>query len=340
MFDMYELLDTLMAVRAPSGREYRLAEKITELLTPFVDKCWTDRVGNVIGFIEGEGENKKKVLFGAHMDEVGMIVTYIEGSGYVRFTNDGGPNMFSAEYREVVFENGARGMIVPQNGSEGSPWNNCVVDIGAHSKEEAEALVSVGETFAPISSLMHMAGNTVAGRPVDDRVGCAVQLMAAERISARGKRPYHDIYFAFTVQEELALPAMGAGVVAYAVQPDVGIAIDVCGTGDTIGAVPMAMKVGGGLSILVRDTTIIADKGLVDTLTQLAKDNNLPYQYEVSTTGGVDAVPMQKTGLGCKAGVISVPMRYLHTSAETMDLTDAEGCVTLTAALCDCPVIG
>ena len=56
MFDMYELLDTLMAVRAPSGREYRLAEKITELLTPFVDKCWTDRVGNVIGFIEGEGE--------------------------------------------------------------------------------------------------------------------------------------------------------------------------------------------------------------------------------------------------------------------------------------------
>ena len=143
----------------------------------------------------------------------------------------------------------------------------------------------------------------------------------------------------FTVQEELALPSMGASVVSFAVQPDIGVAVDVCGTGDVPGAAPMAVKLGGGPAILVRDTTLVADKGLVDTLTKLAKDAGLSYQYEVSTAGGQDAVPMQKVGLGCKAGVISIPMRYLHTSAETADLSDASGCVTLSAALCDCEEI-
>ena len=334
-----EYTEKLCAVHAPSGREQKLAALIGEMLAPLADEWYIDNVGNVVSLIRGTGEKKKKLLFAAHMDEVAFIVTKIDGSGYVHFTNVGGPNGVSSAFREVVFENGTEGFLVPP-GNGSLDFGSMVVDIGAKDQAEAETMVSVGDFFAAANGIRKLAGNRIGGRPIDDRIGCAIELSVMERLAEdmkAGKRPYHDVYMAFTVQEEIQLPSMGGSVLTYEVEPDVGLAVDVCQTGDTVGGPFMAVTLGGGASILVRDTTLLAHKDVVDLLTETAKENGIRYQKQVALNGGTDAVPMQKTGRGCRAGVISIPMRYLHTSAEVADLDDADACAELIYALCGRP---
>ena len=328
---MFELMQKLCGVLAPSGREYAMTETVREMLTPYVDEVKVDVLGNVVGKICGTGgEDKKKILYLAHMDEVGFMVTYIEGNGYIRFTNMGGPNLVSAAYQEVIFESGTRGHIVPHTGSDGNlNYSTMVVDIGARDKEDAKKYVKLGECFSALPHVTKLAGTMIGGRPLDDRIGCVILLEAAKAM--KEARPCNDIYLAFTVQEETT--ANGATVSAYDVRPDIGIALDVCGTGDTIGAVPMETRCGDGAAILIRDSTLVADRELVNTMFAVAKEKGIKHQTEVYTHGGTDAVPMQKVALGAKAGVISIPMRYLHTSAEALDLADAEACCALVVAL-------
>ena len=97
----------------------------------------------------------------------------------------------------------------------------------------------------------------------------------------------------------------------------------------------MECRVGAGAAICIRDCTIVCDRDVVDAMTKVAEEKKIPYQYEVYVNGGTDAVPMQKVGLGAKAGVLSIPMRNLHTSAELLDLKDAEACREIALALCD-----
>jgi len=328
---MFELMQKLCGVLAPSGREYAMTETIREMLAPWVDEVKVDVLGNVVGKICGTGgEDKKKILYLAHMDEVGFMVTYIEGNGYIRFTNMGGPNLVSAAYQEVIFESGTRGHIVPHTGSDGNlNYSTMVVDIGAKDKEDAKKYVKLGECFSALPHVTKLAGTMIGGRPLDDRIGCVILLEAAKAM--KEARPYNDIYLAFTVQEETT--ANGATVSAFDIRPDIGIALDVCGTGDTIGAVPMETRCGDGAAILIRDSTLVADRDLVNTMFAVAEEKGIKHQTEVYTHGGTDAVPMQKVALGAKAGVISIPMRYLHTSAEVLDLADAEACKELVVAL-------
>jgi len=328
---MFELMQKLCGVLAPSGREYAMTKTIREMLAPWVDEVKVDVLGNVVGKICGTGgEDKKKILYLAHMDEVGFMVTYIEGNGYIRFTNMGGPNLVSAAYQEVIFESGTRGHIVPHTGSDGNlNYSTMVVDIGAKDKEDAKKYVKLGECFSALPHVTKLAGTMIGGRPLDDRIGCVILLEAAKAM--KEARPYNDIYLAFTVQEETT--ANGATVSAFDIRPDIGIALDVCGTGDTIGAVPMETRCGDGAAILIRDSTLVADRDLVNTMFAVAEEKGIKHQTEVYTHGGTDAVPMQKVALGAKAGVISIPMRYLHTSAEVLDLADAEACKELVVAL-------
>ncbi len=336
---MLDLLKKLISIHAFSGREDELAAFIKDYMTPLSDEVRIDRLGSVICVIRGDGEDKKKLMYAAHMDEVGMIVTYIESSGYIRFTNNGFPNWTSLAYREVVFESGAHGMVVPQVGCDGSPSpEKMYVDIGTSSREETEKYVNIGDCFAAVNYLTEMSGSVVAGRPIDNRIGCAVLMKLAERLHNRPDRPYHDVYLVFTVQEETALPAVGGSAAAFGVMPDIGIAVDVCATGDAIGALPMDSRVGGGAVVQIRDNTAVFDRELVKQIISACDEKAIPYQRLVAYNGGTDAVPMQKVGLGCRAGAIGIPMRYLHTSAEIADISDAEACVDLCAALCDRPI--
>lgn len=330
---MLELLKSLCAVPGVSGREHKVAEKIKTLMTPIADEVRIDTIGNVIAVLRGTAspEKKKKLMFSAHMDEVGFMVTKIDDNGYMHAINVGGPSVISASYREVIFDNGCRGMLVPTTGSDGAGQiGRCVVDVGAKNKAEAEKVALPGDTFTLPAAITALQGSRYAGHPVDDRIGCAI-LIDAARVLWEGERPKNDIYYVFSVQEEIN--GNGGLIAAYEEKPDIGIAIDVCGVGDVVGSEPMIMALGVGAAIKVKDCTIMCDWELVQNMFAIAEEHHIKYQREILLSGGTDATAMQKAAAGVKAGCISIPMRYLHTSAETFDMEDAVACRDLTVAM-------
>ena len=330
---MLELLKQICEIPGVSGREQKIAAAIRDILAPYTDEVRIDTLGNVIGVLRGtaDAETKKKIMFSAHMDEVGFMVTKVDDNGFMHAVNIGGPNMISASYREIIFDNGAHGMLVPVVGCDGhGQVGKCVVDVGAANREEAEKVALPGDTFTLKAEIIPMVGTRYAGHPVDDRIGCAILIEAAKQLW-EGDRPANDIFYVFSVQEEIN--GNGGLTAAYAERPDIGIAIDVCGVGDMVGSEPMIMKLGDGAAIKVKDSTIMCDWPLVQQMFAAAENNGIKYQREILLAGGTDATSMQKVAAGVRAGCISIPMRYLHTSAEMFDMADADACVALTVAL-------
>lgn len=315
-----------------SGHEHEVNGVIAEEISPYVDSVKIDALGNLIAHKKGSGDNAKKVMFAAHSDEIGFIVTFIEESGYIRFDKIGGINFAAAAFSHVVFENGVRGVLVPDAGTAPADYNRpdkFVVDIGAKSRRDAERRVKLGDTFALESNIVKLGGNKVSGRPLDDRIGSVILIEAAKRLA--GTEVKNDVYFCFTVQEEVG--CRGSLTAAYGIMPDIGIALDVTGTGDTSGARPMVVKLGGGAAIKLKDASVICDRALVEEMKSTAEENGIKYQLEILTAGGTDTSSMQKAGAGAHAGCISIPTRYIHSAVETVDLSDVEECVKLTAAL-------
>lgn len=331
---MYDLTEKFISVVAAPGREHKLAKLVMEMAEPYCDEMWVDAIGNVICKVNGTGENKKKILYSAHMDEVAMMVTYIEENGMIRFRNNGGPGYISAAYTDVRFENGVRGVLELNRAGSYDP-QTMQIDIGAKSKEEAEKYVQVGDSFGTEHSMFRMCGTTVAGRPFDDRAGMAIIMQAMIDLKERGVRPYHEIYFAFSVQEETVWPAPGALVLANVIQPDIGIAIDGCVTTDMQGATPVNAYVGGGVGICASEAKLVTDKDLLDTMVRTCKKDGIPYTVYAEHYGGTDAMPMQTAGKGCKAGILAFPGKHWHTRTEVIDLADCVAVTDLVVALCD-----
>ena len=140
------------------------------------------------------------------------------------------------------------------------------------------------------------------------------------------------MYYVFSVQEEVG--CRGARPAGFSIAPDVAIAFDVTGTGDAQGSKPMAVKLGGGAAIKIKDQSAICDATLVEKMKETAKENKIPYQLEILTFGGTDTASMQLAGEGCRAGCISIPTRYIHSPVETADEKDIKAAIELTVALC------
>lgn len=326
---MFNLTKKILKPVSVSGRENAVVGVIAEEIAPYVDSMRTDAMGNLIAYKAGTAENKKKLMYAAHIDEIGFIVSYIEENGYLRFHPIGGINLTSAAFTHVVFENGLRGVLVPEGGEMRA--EKFVVDIGAKNRKDAERRVKIGDTFAVVSDVVKLANNRVAGRPMDDRIGAVILIEAAKRL--KDTEVANDIYFVFTVQEEVG--CRGAKTAAYSVMPDVGIALDVTRTGDTPGAQPMAVSLGGGAAIKIKDSSVICDRDLVEKMKKAAQDNKIKHQFEILAGGGTDTSSMQANAGGAIAGCISIPTRYIHSTVETLDMNDVEACVKLVMAMCD-----
>lgn len=327
---MYQTLKKLLPMTpSVSGREKYVREVIAGMMRPFTDECRVDAMGNLICLKRGSAKEPGKVLLCAHMDEIGFIVTFIEENGMVRVAPIGGISYIAAAFSEVSFENGVRGVLVPEAG--GSPKEapvaeKCVVDIGAASRKEAERRVKVGDCCALLPRVTKLNKNRVAGRPLDDRIGCACLVKIAEAM----QNPVDDIYYVFSVQEEVG--CRGARPAAFGISPDLALVYDVTATGDAQGAKPMAVKLGAGVAVKVKDASVICHTGLVDELLETAKREKIDAQCEVLLFGGTDTSSIQMTGVGCRAGALSIPTRYIHSAVETLDLRDAEAAVALTLA--------
>lgn len=324
---MYNFLKQILDVTAVSGRETELLEKIRTLISPYVDECSFDNLGNLMALKKGSSENAKDIMLCAHADEIGFMATYIEDNGFIRVSNIGGINFVSAAYSKVVFENGTKGVIVPEGKvSEPKKADSYYVDIGADSKKTAEKKVQVGDVAVCEACVDKLMGKRIVGRPFDDRIGCAVLFDIARTVEA----PKHNVWFVFSTQEEVG--CRGAKTAANRIAPDCALVFDVTGTGDTIGAPSMAVKLGGGAAIKIKDASVICDHETVETLVELAKSNKIPYQCEILTYGGTDTSSIQVSGSGARAAALSIPSRYIHSSVEMVDLKDAEACRDLAVA--------
>ncbi len=320
----------IVCINGVSGREGEVARKLQSLIAPYTDESYIDALGNLIALKRGSGEKKEKIMLCAHMDEIGFIVTFIEESGMIRIAPIGGINFVAAAFCEVEFENGVVGVLVPETGVAASAYtfDKFYVDIGATSQKEAEHKVKIGDCLTLKHRVTKLQGSRIAGRPLDDRIGCFVMLEIAERLAE--VEVNDDVYYVFSVQEEVGL--RGSKPSSFAVAPDVAIAFDVTGTGDSIGAKPMAVKVGGGAAIKIKDSSVICHTGLVEELISTAKTERILYQTEILTYGGTDTSSMQSAGCGSKAGAISIPTRYIHSGVELIDLKDVEATVKLCTA--------
>lgn len=329
---MFGTLKKVMTPRGISGYESQVCETLMQLMVPYTDKTYTDPMGSLIAYKKGTGDEdtRKKIMLVAHMDEIGFLVTAIEDNGYIRTQPIGYIDYIAAAYSTVAFQSGIHGVIVPETGTAPGDIraDKTVIDIGAENKSQASRVVSVGDYCALDFELVRLTGKKVAGRPLDDRVGCAVLVEIAKKLCENPCRD--DVYFVFSVQEEVGM--RGAGTAAFGINPDIGLAYDVTGTGDTVGARPMACRVGGGAAIKIKDSSVLCNRQLVRELAECAEREQIKYQYEILAAGGTDTATVQTARAGVTVGAISIPTRYIHSGTEVCDLKDAEACVDLTVA--------
>lgn len=317
-----ELLKKLTGTYSPSGNEGLIREVITEEIREYADEITTDNMGNLIVRKKGNG---KKILLAAHMDEIGLLVNFIDEKGFLRFAPVGGVMPYCALYQTVVFENGVEGTVAYEEKEDlkkDFSINKMYIDIGASSDREAMERVSIGDS-AVFKGDLRITGDMVTSKALDNRIGVYILIEVLKKI----KSPENDLYFVFTTQEELGL--RGARAAANAICPDVGLAVDVTDTGDTPNCNPMAVKLGDGPCIKFMDNSIITHKEVNDALKASAENTQTPVQYEVLKFGGTDAGAIHTSGIGVKTGAVSVPTRYIHTPRETVNMKDVEGAINI-----------
>ena len=314
-----------------SGDEGEVSAVIAAEIAPYVDKVYSDALGNLIAFKKGKGKKSKKLMLAAHMDEIGFMASYIDEKGFIRVSRLGGINYQAAAFSEVIFKNGTKGVLVPEARIAARDYRpeNFYVDIGAKSKKDALRRVKVGDTCRVAPSLYKLAGSRVAGRPIDDRIGCTMLIEAAKAV----KEFENDTYFVFTCQEEVGV--RGAKTSAFSITPDYAIAVDIGGSGDTPACVPMSMNLGDGIAVKIKDAMVICNPVMIKLLKDTAEALGVPYQLEILEGGGTDTCAIQQAAGGCIAGALSVPTRYGHSAVEVIDLNDVAGGVKILAGVCE-----
>lgn len=328
---MDELIKKLVEAFGPSGFEDQVRDLIQDEINDFVDDLSVDAMGNLIAHKGGNGDGLK-VMIAAHLDEIGLMVTHITDKGFLRFTKIGGLRPQSLMGSRVLFADGNIGVIYPEKletWTKLHPLDKHYIDVGAASKDECPVEVGAPASFlGPLS----IQGNKRIAKSMDDRIGCVVAIEALKRLN---ETP-HDLYFVFSVQEEVG--TRGAQAAANALQPDVGLAIDITMAGDTPEAPIIAVELGAGPAIKVKDAGMIAHVGLVRQMRARAEELDIPYQLEVLEGGSTDARSMQIAGPGSAAGCISIPCRYAHTTSEIVDIGDVEKAIELLLALISQPI--
>ena len=324
MSKVFDLWNEVGGAFGPSGREDAVREAIAAIAGEYIDDITTDALGNLICRKKGSG---KKVLFAAHMDSIGVVATYIDEKGFIRFSQVGG--LFKGDLINIMvrFANGTRGVISYE---EKTPFkdltlDNLFIDIGAKDRTDAETQVQVGD-FAVFEAPRFEQNGVLCGPYLDNRIGCVTLLRAMEQVGETD----NDLYFVFTAQEEVGL--RGAGAAAFAVEPDVAIAVDVTDTGDLPERkTPMAVDMGKGPAIKVMDRSVICTPAVCAALEQAAHDCGIATQREILQCGGTDTAELQKARAGVQAGAVSIPTRYIHSPSEMCAVDDVENAAKLLA---------
>jgi len=335
--DVKEIIRKLTECYGPSGheagvRELILAElKVAGLLSGRKAEARVDAMGNLVVRRAGDGGGTK-VMLAAHMDEIGVVVTHVDQRGFLRFGNVGGVRPLPLMGGRVRFADGTTGVIGLEKLEDAAkipPLEKFFIDVGAASRESCR--IKVGD-IACFQRSCEELGDKIVAKAMDDRIGCAVLIQVMREL---GKSP-HDISFVFTVQEEVGL--RGAVTSGYGAEPDVAVAVDVTLTGDTPECPPMAVELGAGPAIKIKDSGMLTHVGVKEWLLATARGANIPFQREVLVAGTTDASAIQTTRAGVPAGCVSIPTRYVHMPSEMVDYRDVQGAVKLLISALSGPI--
>lgn len=331
-----KLLRTLSNAHGVSGSEGSVYEVIRKELEPYVDEIHSDPLGNLIGVKKGDGFS---IMLAAHMDEIGLMVKYVDEKGFVHFVTLGGwfaPTL----YNQRVVLHGAKkklpGVIggkpphVMEEEERKKPVKveDMFIDIGVKSQEEAQKQgIDVGTPITIDRDFTTFFGSRVTGKAFDNRVGVTVLIKTMQQLKTS-----HTVYAVCTVQEEVGLK--GARTSAFSLDPDCAIALDVTIPGDHPGIEKKhsSLEMGKGPAITIVDSAgrgLIASRAMIEWLKATADAHKIPVQLEVGSGGTTDATAIHLTKGGIPSTTLSVPTRYIHSPVEVVDLADLNGSIQL-----------
>jgi len=340
----YDLLKRLSEANGIPGREDAVRALIREALGDLAAGARVDAMGNLIVELAGPAA-APLVMISAHMDEIGFVVRHVDDKGFIRLQNHGGfdmRNLFARLVTVHTHKGGPRvGVLNPgvkpvhiataEDRKKIPELDEFVVDLGLPA-ETVKAEVRIGDMVTLLHPFVDL-GDVVSGKAMDDRSGCWVLIETLRRLSSPAVR----VAAVFSTQEEVGL--RGAITSAFALQPDVGVALDVTLAIDTPGTPEhlSVTRLGQGVAIKVRDSSTISQGWLVDALADLAVAGGIPHQFEVMPLGGTDAAAIQRSRGGVASVTLSNPLRYVHTVVEMLSKRDLEAAVALLTAFLSTP---
>jgi len=328
-----ELLGKLCDAFGVAGREEEVANILLEEFKKIGYKAEIDRFGNVFAFSPKAG--KKPVMIGAHIDEIGMLVKFINEKGFIRFVKIGGIDNRTLVNQRVVIQT-EKGRIY------GVIWNkpphmqkdedmkvaidnkNLFIDIGAKDKKEAEEMgVNIGDPIVFDISMKQLNKKLITGKALDDRVGCYILIEIAKKLKDK------NVVFVGTAQEEVSTFGKGAMIAAYNIEPSNFIAVDTAIAGDhpeMIEDEAIVHLFKGPVITLVEagGRGNVADKKLRDVCINVARKNKIEYQLEVIEGGATDAASVYGEKGGIPSIAICVPTRYIHSNVAVCSIEDIE----------------
>ena len=336
-----QFFKNLLAAPSPSGYEQPAQRVFRDYIAPFA-RVSTDMLGNVIGFIPGEGEDLPRVMLVGHTDEIGFLIRYIDDNGFLYFGAVGGvdPQVTQGRVVHIHTRNGVVPGVVgrkPIHLIEAKDRDTIVkldaqyIDVGAANRNEAEELVRIGDpvTFAERMELLH--GDRIASRGLDDKAGSFVVAEVLRHVAESGEKLAVDLYGVSSVQEEVGL--RGGKTSAYSIKPDIGICLEVDFSTDQPDLDKKSagdVKLGGG-PILPRGANI--NPALFEVLATAAEAGQIPVQFTgLPRATGTDANVMQISRSGVATALVKIPLRYMHTPVEVLSLSDVEHAVQLVLA--------
>lgn len=334
----FPLLKQLSEAAGIPGQEANLRDIVRREFKGHVDSMETDAMGNVIALRKGTGKGtRRKVMIAAHMDEIGFIVKHIDDKGFVRLQTLGGfdPRQLFAQrvlvntrangpMRGVLVYNTKPTHLLDDSEKVAAPKiENFYVDLGLPG-DEVKKLVRVGD-MVTMDRTMERCGKCVVGKSIDNRVGVLVLLETVKRL----KKHQVDVYAVATTQEEIGL--RGAGVAAYTVNPDIGVALDTTLATDYPGMPEpdIVTRLGKGVGIKLMDASLICHPKLVAHMRDIAEREKIPHQMEILSRGGTDGGAMQRSRGGNVCMTLSVPTRYIHTVNEMAHEDDIDATINL-----------
>jgi len=333
---MINLLKTLSDMGGISGFEGTVAPKIGELLKAYCDDITVDKGGNVVGMIYAEKKDAPTVMIEAHMDGIGLMVKEITDRGFLTFVPIGGIDPRILPSCEVVVCGkkelyGVIGAKPPHLQSaddrkKAPKMEDMAIDIGM-TKEEAMQVVSVGDMVYFKTEAMELANGLFSGKYLDDRAGVVSLLHCLEQLKGK-KLPFH-LAVLCAVQEEVGL--RGAVMGTYNIAPTVAFVVDVCHGNTPDSGSDSIFKPGSG-TVLSLGPNI--HPGLSSLAKKVAEEKEIPFSVDVDGGDtGTDAWAVQVSGTGVATLLLSIPLRYMHTTVETLSIDDVKATGNLLAEM-------